>query len=273
VASVPDAVLADLRSTPGVQGITVVRRNPAHSAGHGDALPGLVSCADLARVPAVDRCTSGAAVATVRPDLIGPDTSPGRAMNWSAASLSPKDLQRLPILSIVVSTDGSTKAIEQARTVLEVAYPDEPVPPATRNEIELEFVQTLAGWRRLANVVILAGFVIAGCSLAASVAGGLSERKRPFGLLRLTGVQLHVLRRVVALESTVPLLIAAVVATGTGFLAAQLFLRAQMDYTLRPPGAEYYLIVVAGLAASLGIIASTLPLLDRITGPETARNE
>jgi hypothetical protein len=31
--------------------------------------------------------------------------------------------------------------------------------------------------------------------------------------------------------------------------------------------------VLAGLAASLGIIASTLPVLDRITGPETARNE
>ena len=30
---------------------------------------------------------------------------------------------------------------------------------------------------------------------------------------------------------------------------------------------------LAGLAASLGIIASTLPLLRRITGPETVRNE
>jgi hypothetical protein len=29
----------------------------------------------------------------------------------------------------------------------------------------------------------------------------------------------------------------------------------------------------AGLLASLAVIASTLPLLNRITGPETARNE
>jgi predicted lysophospholipase L1 biosynthesis ABC-type transport system permease subunit len=131
----------------------------------------------------------------------------------------------------------------------------------------------MVGWQQLANVVILASLPIAGCSLAASVAGGLSERKRPFSLLRLSGAPLRVLRRVVALESAVPLLVAAVVAIGTGFLAAQLFLRAQMDYTLRPPGAGYYLIVVAGLAVSLGIIAATLPLLERITGPETARNE
>jgi hypothetical protein len=45
-----------------------------------------------------------------------------------------------------------------------------------------------------------------------------------------------------------------------------------MGYTLRPPGPEYYVIAGASLVASLGIIASTLPMLRRITGPETARN-
>ena len=67
--------------------------------------------------------------------------------------------------------------------------------------------------------------------------------------------------------------IAALVATGTGFLATHLFLSAQMGYTLRPPGLAYYGVLLAGLAACLGIVASTLPLLRRITGPETARNE
>lgn len=122
-------------------------------------------------------------------------------------------------------------------------------------------------------MVLLASLPIAGCSLAVSVAGGLSERKRPFSLLRLTGVPLAMLRRVVALETVLPLLVVAVVATGTGFLAAHLFLRAQLGYSLVAPGAEYYITVVAGLAASLGIIAATLPLLKRLTGPETARNE
>ena len=106
-----------------------------------------------------------------------------------------------------------------------------------------------------------------------SSAGGLTDRKRPFSMLRLSGVQLGVLRRVVALESAVPLLIVAVLAIGMGFLAAQLFVKSQMRYTLARPGVSYYLIVAAGLLASLGIIASTLPLLRRITGPETARNE
>jgi hypothetical protein len=42
---------------------------------------------------------------------------------------------------------------------------------------------------------------------------------------------------------------------------------------VQSPGTEYYLIVLAGFVASLGVIASTLPLLGRITGPEVARDE
>lgn len=158
------------------------------------------------------------------------------------------------------------------RTEPEAAYPQRH-PPFTEAEFEAEFARTLTGWKQLANVVILVSLAIAGCSLTVSVAGGISDRKRPFSMLRLTGVPLGVLRRVVALETAAPLLAAAAVATGTEFLAAHLFLASQMHYAVRAPGVAYYVIVLAGLAASLGIIASTLPLLRRITGPETARNE
>jgi hypothetical protein len=78
---------------------------------------------------------------------------------------------------------------------------------------------------------------------------------------------------VVLLESAVPLLVSAVVATGTGFLAAWLFLRSQLSETLRPPGLGYFAVVAAGLVLSLAVVASTLPLLARVTGPESARSE
>ena len=68
-------------------------------------------------------------------------------------------------------------------------------------------------------------------------------------------------------------MVTAAASIGAGLLAAHLFLRAQLHETLQPPGLEYYLVIVAGLLASLAVIASTLPLLNRITGPETARNE
>jgi hypothetical protein len=81
------------------------------------------------------------------------------------------------------------------------------------------------------------------------------------------------MRRVVVLESAVPLLAVAVVAIGMGFLAGQLFVQAQFRYSIREPGIQYHAIVLTGLGASLGVLASTMPMLRRITGPETARNE
>lgn len=278
MTTVPDAVTADLRAAPGIQSVTVVRRNPAaipraETASGARPLPGVVLCADLARAPTQLSCAPGATVAEVWPGLTDFPESYGPASVWPATSLSAQQFQELAVLSVIVGTDGSTAAIERARTVLEVAYPQHTRTPATDADWEAEFVRTLAGWQQLASVVILASLPIAGVSLAASAVGGLTERKRPFSLLRLSGAPVRVLRRVVVLEGAVPLLVVAVVAIAVGLLAAHLFLTAQMGYALRPLGGGYYLTVLIGIVASLGIIASTLPLLERITGPETARNE
>lgn len=269
-----DRVGTHLRTIPGVSDTLLVHRNPDHSAGQPI---GLVACADLARVGTLGRCPVGASVAEVWPDVRGPDGPHGGGWQgpstvWPAGPWSAADLAGLPVLSLVVPTDGSTSALEQARTYLETAFPDRR-PPATGRDAGLGTAQTLAGWRRLAAVVIIVSLPIAGCSLAVNIAGGLSERRRPFSLLRLSGVPLRMLRRVVALESAVPLLVAAVLAVAVGVLAAALFLKAQMGYTIRPLGGVYYAAVVAGLLGSFAIIAGTLPMLRRITGPETARNE
>lgn len=176
--------------------------------------------------------------------------------------------------NLTVRTDGSQAAVELSRTALEQALPDAPV-AMTQAEFDAQNgdAQRTAGYERLADVVVLTSLPIAGCTLAVSVATGLNDRKRPFSLLRLTGAPLATLRRVVTLESTVPLLASAIVSVGTGFLAAYLFLRSQLDETLQSPGLSYYAVVAAGLVASLAIIASMLPVLRRITGPEAARNE
>jgi hypothetical protein len=102
---------------------------------------------------------------------------------------------------------------------------------------------------------------------------GLADRKRPFSLLRLTGARLATLRRVVALENAVPLLAVAAVAIGTGFGAAAEYASVAQHRAMAAPGAVYYLVTAGGILVSLAIIAATLPLLARITGPEVARNE
>lgn len=277
VATVPDAVLTRLHSIKGVAGTAVIRTDPlgitipaaklGMPSSFGSLPAGLVSCAQLARIPVLGRCPAGASVAAIP---AGDFSAPGTV--WPAAAISLQRLQLLGVQSVAVRTNGSTSAVEQARTVLEAAYPYLG-PPATIGEFRAQDMRLTLEYERLADVIVLTSLTIAGCTLAVSVAAGLSDRKRPFSMLRLTGAPLGMLRRVVTLETAVPLFAVAVVSTGTGFLAAWLFLRSQLGYSLRPPGAGYYILVLAGLAASLGIIASTMPLLNRITGPETARNE
>jgi FtsX-like permease family protein len=125
----------------------------------------------------------------------------------------------------------------------------------------------------LTDVIIVASLIIAACSLAVNIVAGLGDRKRPFSLLRLTGVPTVVLRRVITLESALPLFIVAVVAIGVGLTSAALYLSSQVGIDFRIPGIGYWMTVLGGLAASLAIIVSTFPILDRTTGPEVARNE
>lgn len=271
--SVPERVLADVRAVPGARGLAVVHANPGRIGIETDPgrrwAPGLVLCSDLAQIPVVGHCAAGASVAAV-PLYEFLDLQAKTDTEWPAAAIGPAGLARLPVQMLYATTDGSTAAMERTRTVLTRAFPA--YRSRTVGDWGSEQQQEMAGWRQLANVVLLTTLPIAGCSLAVSVVAGLGDRRRPFAMLRLTGAPLGLLQRVIGLESALPLLVVAAVATGTGFLAAHLFLVSQMHYDLVSPGAVYFGLVALGLAASLGIIASTLPLLKRITGPEAARN-
>ncbi|MFI5067898.1 MAG: FtsX-like permease family protein, partial [Streptosporangiales bacterium] len=241
----------------------------------GPVPAGLVSCSQLARVSGLGRCPAGAAAVSFPEflDAAPPAKSLGR-ITWPAADVPARRLGGLGLDSIDIATDGSQSAVEQARTALANAnaYPSLGT-PLTLGEVTANLTAISSAYQQLVDVVILASLAIAGCTLATAVAAGLADRKRPFSLLRLTGARLAMLRRVVALESAVPLLAVAAVSIGVGFAAAAMFASVQLQHPLVPPGAAFYLLTAAGIAASLGIIAATFPLLRRITGPDVARNE
>ncbi|CAM5691496.1 FtsX-like permease family protein [Streptomyces viridifaciens] len=271
--SVPDRVLARARAVPGFQGIALIHDNPARigafQQGERRMVPSLVDCAELARIPVIGHCAPGAAVAAVDPyQLVDLTDSSGH--EWPAAAISGAEVAELPVRMLYATTDGSEAAKEQLRTLFMKDFPT--YEPRLAEDWASEGQKKLQSWRQLANVVLLTTLPIAGCSLAVSVVAGLSDRRRPFAMLRLTGAPLQLLRRVVGLESALPLLAVSALAIGTGFAAAAMFLKAQMSYDLVSPGLTYFGLVGFGLAASLAIIASTLPLLGRITGPESARN-
>ncbi|MFF4836678.1 FtsX-like permease family protein [Streptomyces sp. NPDC001315] len=284
--AIPTRLLTEVRAVPGVRGVAVVHANPdgvgtvANRRVHPGAdphqptdprpdAPALVTCSDLAQTPMVGRCPAGAGVTAV--DFYAFNSLQSHPnLPWPAAAISTAAVAKLPVQLVYVATDGSTAAMERVRTLLTIAYPHHQA--RTVDDWGTGLQQELAGWRQLADVVLLTTLPIAGCSLAVSVVAGLSDRRRPFALLRLTGAPLRLLQRVIGLESTLPLLAVAAISIGTAFAASALFLKSQMRYDLVSPGAAYYVLVALGLVASLGIIASTLPLLKRITGPEAARN-
>lgn len=281
ITALPRATMTALMSVPGVTAVAAIHDAPAtlpvpgpNSPGRFDVVEQVVACAQLARIPALGHCPPGAETVAISTDFGGAivDRASMPDRTWPAADLTTRQLRRLPLDVIVVGNDATTAAIERARTVLD-GYDPTTFAPQTVSEIHADKSGLLDAYRRLADVVILTSLPIAGCSLAVSIAGGLADRKRPFSLLRLTGAPLKLLRRIIGLEAAAPLLITAAASMGAGLLTAHLFLRAQLHETLQAPGVEYYLVVVAGLLASLAVIASTLPLLNRITGPETARNE
>jgi hypothetical protein len=280
---------ARLRGIPGVQGVVVVRADPGltipgtfHDLGTfpgGPSSPvpaGVVSCAQLATVPALGRCPAGATAAAFPEDGFGGPLSgvTSAGITWPAVNVPAARLASLGVDAINVATNGSGPAVEQARTVLENAraYPSASAPSTIGDLIARDNSGNNA-YQQLANTVILVSLPIAGCTLAAAIAAGLADRKRPFSLLRLTGARLATLRHVVALESAVPLLAVAAVAIGTGFAASAEYASVAQHYPMVAPGAAYYLITAGGILAALGIIAATFPLLKRITGPEVARNE
>jgi hypothetical protein len=272
IPSVLSQVLARVRATPGVRSVTVVHQS-ASQAGSGRSF-GLVSCDQLVGTPAIGKCAPGATVVSVGYFLSHVLGHSSRASTtvWPSVQVSAAQVARLPVDAIVVATNGSSGSLERARTTLERAFPFEGTPVAI-DALDPSTERLLTMIQDMTDVIIVASLIIAACSLAVNIAAGMGERKRPFSLLRLTGVPLGVLRRIVALESALPLVIVAAVSIVVGLVSAALYLHSQVDIPFRIPGISYWATVLGGLFASLAVIASTFPLLNRMTGPEVARND
>ena len=274
VASVPSQVLAELRSTPGVRGVAVVHQVPQGQRANWGGPAGVVACTQLEETPAIGTCARGARVASIGyflSNVLG-HNSHAFSATWPSAHLSAGQAARLPVVAVVVATDGSSRSIERVRTTLERAFPFQGQPLGVES-LDPSNARLLTMIQDMTDIIIVASLIIAACSLAVNIVAGLGERRRPFSLLRLTGAPTKLLHRVVALESALPLLLVAAVSIVVGLVSAALYLHSQVDIAFRMPGMAYWATVAGGLAASLAIIASTFPLLNRMTGPEVARND
>jgi hypothetical protein len=181
-------------------------------------------------------------------------------------------LASLQVVGYVVTTDATTSAIEQVRTRLERSVPAGEA--VTQADVDAKNQSTARATQRISNLALAVTLVIAGCSLAVSVAGSILDRRRPFALLRLTGTRLSDLRRVVLTEAAAPLLVVAAVTAGLGLAVTALTLASDpTGPRFALPGTAYWVALLGGLAAAVAVVAATLPLLGRLTSPETVHFE
>lgn len=194
--------------------------------------------------------------------------------NVHQEGLSADGLEAGRLALLLVATDGQAESIERARTFLEVGLPDGVQNPYTIAELSAAEQSLMSMLERMVTVGVILCLVIAGCSLAVSVAGGLVERKRPLTLLRLSGMPLWRLYRAVILEAAVPLALAALVSALAGFLVAGLILSSSGGgLALVAPGWSYYVMMLGGVLAAMGVVCVTLPLLGKVTEPVAVRTE
>jgi predicted lysophospholipase L1 biosynthesis ABC-type transport system permease subunit len=268
------ALVDDLRALDGVEQVITAHAFPddpelfAQLARTGAELsaPVLVSCEDVAalgpeRPPGCD----GATVLTVH----GGDVD---ATGLVVPSYGAGELAAAPVVAVAAVTDGRTATMEQARTRLELAIPGSPA--VTRRDLDATARRELDTLQRMSNIGLSVTLVIAGCSLAVAVAGAIVERRRPFALLRLAGTQLSDLRRVVLAEAAAPLLVVTVASVMLGLAVAYLAMATGgRNRAFVLPDLGYWLALLGGLGAALLVVLATLPLLDRLTAPDTARFE
>ena len=132
------------------------------------------------------------------------------------------DGRELRPLFVLAATDGASATIERVRTALEVAMPTGG--PATGAEVVAALTGIVDELGRVVMLGVVMTMAVAGASLALAVVGGLLDRRRPFALLRQSGVTLRQLRMVMLLEAAAPLTAVAVLSAALGVLVSQLLL-------------------------------------------------
>ena len=132
---------------------------------------------------------------------------------------------------------------------------------------------TIREFASLAYIGIGVTLFVAVASLVVSTIGGLMERRRSLYTLRLGGMRLIQLKRLVMVESVAPLLITSVLSCGIGVWTGAVFTK-MFSTTLKPVlTPTYFAIVGAGLAAAIIGIYLILPMVDKLTRAEANQTE
>jgi hypothetical protein len=245
----------------------------------------VVSCAALHDLGVLGQCTPGLTAVKVNDTNLTSNDNPSDSTQALANAASPGysgSLSALGVDAVLVSVN-SPATLERVRTYLVTHTAlktfdgpnSTPTPPRTFGETIAIRTSRAAQMQKIVYAAVALTVLVAGCSLAVAVGGGLIDRKRPFTLLRVSGTPVGVLSKVVLLEAAMPLVVvtvvAAIIAYATSVLAV---LRLAPAGTAIPQlGGVYYATMGIGVAIALVVIMLTLPILRRMTAPANVRFE
>jgi hypothetical protein len=240
---------------------------------------GIVSCRDTRSFRFIVHCPPGATAAQVQFGLLLATNNLLTAslpLDSSAIAGTAASLAGSHVGEVLIRTSNPA-TLEKIRTLITAytAAAGSSSVPETFGEVARARTALYTEIQTVVLAVVAVTLVVAACSLAVAAGGGLMERKRPFTLLRVTGVQLRVLYRVVLLESVLPLTLSALIAAAAGFGAAAAVVKTlgRSVGAAALPGHAYLLTLGCALVASIAVLLATLPLLKRITVPDEARFE
>lgn len=183
---------------------------------------------------------------------------PGDDSNRYLVKVDDKDFEALG--STLIKYDGGLKSdgvtLESAREA------NTPVLSPTIDDLA-----------NLAYAGMAATMAIAIVSIVVSTIGGLLERRRSLYTLRLGGMQAIELRYMVIIESLIPLVAMSVISAGLGAWSGITFTKLG-SRSLQPVVTPMYVAVVIGsLVIATVVIYTILPMINRITSPDSNQTE
>jgi hypothetical protein len=175
---------------------------------------------------------------------------------------------------MVAGTDGTPEAVDRARTALNTSGVTA-TPATSRADLAvMTTTRLIQGLAALAYLGIFVAVVVAGISLAVSTAAAILDRKRVLGLMRLMGMPVAVVRRIIVREAAVPLLAVLLLSAGLGFFVAWLMIMSfGRGRTITWPGPEYYAALSFSLLLALTAVAATFGLVRSNTAITATRFE
>ncbi|MET4093802.1 FtsX-like permease family protein [Arthrobacter sp. UYCu712] len=175
---------------------------------------------------------------------------------------------------IVLGTDGTPEAMDRARTALDGSGLTA-IPATSPVDFKLQSTgRLIQGLAVLAYLGMFVAIAIAGLSLAVATAAAVLDRKRVLGLMRLMGMPVSVLRRIITREAAVPLLTVLLLSVGLGFVVAWLMVTFINDtYRVTWPAPAYFIALGLSLLLALGAVTATFSLIRGNTAMTATRFE